>query len=98
MPLSVPVKRAPPAEVSRIAVPESPSNWPVPFANRMVSCSVTGLPYEMAPAWSWAVPDGRGQKTPVSGPAIVLSSDCSVIENAPSNGQDDDESPTERGH
>lgn len=70
--VSVPLKRAPAPNVWKLAAPLSPANWPVPLANAMVSSSKNGLPYEMAPAWSCPVPDGRGQKRPVSGPEVEV--------------------------
>src|SRR6266568_4708687 len=84
VPFSVPVKRAPAPNVWKLAVPDSPSNWPVPPVNAMLSSSTKGLPYEMAPACWCPVPDGSGQKRPVSGPRMVLLSDCSVIVRVPS--------------
>src|SRR6266516_6790809 len=50
----------------------------------MLSSSTKGLPYEMAPPCWCPVADGPGQKRPVSGPEMVLSSDCSVIVRVPS--------------
>src|SRR6266487_2225869 len=84
VPFSVPVKRAPAPNVWKLAGPDSPANWPVPPANAMLSSSTKGPPYEMVATCWCAVFDSRGQKRPVSGPEMVLSSDCSVIVKGPS--------------